>query len=250
MTASFDLSGRLALVTGAGQGNGLAIARGLAGAGARVVLTDINAETVAAAAADIGPPAEGRVLDVRDAAACDALAADLAKAHGGLDILVNNAGVIAWGRLSNPAMRAQWRQIMDVNLDGVFNVTHAHLEALKAKRGCIVNIASMQSFVSAANSVAYTASKGGIAQFTKGLADELSYFGIRVNAIAPGVIETPMIEHVRSSEKHVAPLLARIPLGRLARPEELAGPAVFLCSEAASYVTGVILPVDGGYTAR
>ena len=250
MSISFTLEGRTALVTGAGQGNGRAIAEGLAAAGARVILTDVNAETVDAAARAIGDRAEGRVLDVRDAAACDALAADLMAAHGGLDILINNAGVIAWGRIGNPAMREQWRRIMDVNLDGVFNVTHAMLDALKAKRGCIVNIASLQTFLSAANSVAYTASKGGIGQLTKALADELSFFGIRVNAIAPGVIETPMTERVRADEKHAAPLNARIPLGRMAQPEELAGPVVFLCSDAASYVTGAILPVDGGYTIR
>jgi NAD(P)-dependent dehydrogenase (short-subunit alcohol dehydrogenase family) len=252
VVAERTLEGRVALVTGAGRGNGAAIARGLAAAGARVVVSDVDAALVGASAAAIvaaGGAASGVALDVRDAAACDRLAREIAAAQGPVSILVNNAGVLLRGRLSDPDVRAKWRSTLDVNLDGTFNVTLALVEQIKATRGSVVNVASIQSFAAPPNSAAYSASKGAIAQFTKALANELAPHGARANAIAPGIIETEMTTETRADPERLRQYLTHVPLRRCGLPDELAGPVVFLCSGAASYITGAVLPVDGGYLA-
>jgi NAD(P)-dependent dehydrogenase (short-subunit alcohol dehydrogenase family) len=153
------------------------------------------------------------------------------------------------GKLTDPAVRSNWTRTLDVNLGGPFNMVVAFLEQLKATKGCVLNVASIQSFVATPNSVAYTASKGGVAQLTKALASELAEFGIRVNAIAPGVIATPMTAGTLADPAKIGALLNHVPLRRHAEAHELAGPATFLCSPLASYITGAILPVDGGYLA-
>lgn len=247
-----SLDGRLALVTGAGRGNGRAIAQGLANAGAAVIVTDIDeasALETASLCKDLGVRSWAFRLDVSDASACDALAAQLAKDVGTVDILVNNAGVLLFGRMEEPGARARWEKTQSINVDGPYNLVAAFLEALKASKGCIVNVASIQSFVGGVGNVAYIASKGAVAQLTKALAVELAVHGIRVNAIAPGLIDTPMTNDVQKSEKALKGILARVPMRRIGRPEELQGGVVFLASAAASYITGVILPIDGGYLA-
>lgn len=247
-----EFGGTIVAVTGAGQGNGAAIARGFAGAGATVAVIDRDIGTARAVAegilADQGR-AQAFEVDVADPAACAAFASRLLAACGPVDVLVNNAGILLRGKVTDPAARASWARTLDVNLGGPFNMAVALLDQLKATKGCILNVASIQSFVATPNSVAYTASKGGVAQLTKALASELAEFGIRVNAIAPGVIETPMTAGTLSDPAKTAALLNHVPMRRHAQPGELAGPALFLCSPLASYITGAILPVDGGYLA-
>lgn len=231
------LENKLALVTGAASGIGAGIARAMAEAGARVI------------AADVTPMAGAMsyVLDVTDRAAVDALAATIRAAHGPIDILVNNAGIIRRGKIDDADARAAWDATMAVNLDGMFNVTTGFMDQLKETRGAIVNIGSVQSFVAAPNSAAYTTSKGGVRALTKALAIELSPHGVRVNAIGPGLVATPLNETARQDPNYLAHFKGRIPLGRIGTPEDIAGPAVFLASAMAQWITGVTLPVDGGF---
>jgi NAD(P)-dependent dehydrogenase (short-subunit alcohol dehydrogenase family) len=241
-----DLAGRLALVTGAGRGNGAAIAAGLAAAGARVIATDIDATAAAATAARIGGGAQGFGLDVADAAACAALAGKVG-ALGTLAILVNNAGILLRGRLTDADAAAAWERTMAVNLGGIFNVTTAFVPALKRSRGAVINIASINSFVAPVGAGAYAVSKAGVVQLTRALATELAEDGVRVNAIAPGMIETEMSAATRADPERLGQFMRHIPMRRTGQPEELVGPVLFLASDAASYVTGAVLPVDGGY---
>jgi NAD(P)-dependent dehydrogenase (short-subunit alcohol dehydrogenase family) len=244
------LLGRLALVTGAGRGNGAAIARGLAAAGAEVIVTDIDKDAARAIADSIvaeGGKARGFMLDVTDAESCAKLARDVSLLVGPIRILVNNAGVFLRGNLVAADGRDRWDRTMAVNVQGPFNVTMAFIDQLKLTRGTIVNIASINSYVAQAGSGAYPVSKGALAQFTRALASELAPDGVRVNALAPGLIVTAMTEPTRADPKRLEAFLAHVPMKRAGEPEELAGPVVFLCSDAASYITGAILPVDGGY---
>ena len=244
------LTGRLALVTGGGHGNGAAIARGLAAAGAEVIVTDIDkdaARTIADSIVADGGKARGFALDVTDEEGCRKLAQDLSLLVGPIRILVNNAGIFLRGNLVAPDGRERWDKTMAVNVQGPFNVTMAFIEQLKLTRGTIVNIASINSYVAQAGSGAYPVSKGALAQFTRVLAAELAPDGVRVNALAPGLIATAMTEPTRADARRLEAFLAHVPMRRVGEPEELAGPVVFLCSDAASYITGAILPVDGGY---
>jgi NAD(P)-dependent dehydrogenase (short-subunit alcohol dehydrogenase family) len=247
------LQGRLALVTGAGQGNGRAIALGLSRAGARVVVTDVNATTVAETAELVraeGGTAWSFALDVADAAACLLLADRVAAACGRVDLLVNNAGIIIRENSAHPRATEHWRRTLDVNVHGTFNVTQAFLPALKDGGGAIVNLSSIAAFAGQGGSLGYSPSKGAIKLYTQSLAVELAPFGVRVNALAPGVIATPMTEPTRADPSRLAGFLQRTPMGRVGQPEELVGPVLFLASEAlSSYVTGITLPVDGGFLA-
>jgi NAD(P)-dependent dehydrogenase (short-subunit alcohol dehydrogenase family) len=246
------LAGKRALVTGAGQGNGRAIAAGLAAHGADVVATDIDlaaAERTAAALRGSGCIAHAFQLDVTDAAACQALAQTIAREIGEIAILINNAGIIIREGLDSPRAAENWRRVLDVNLNGVFNVTHAFLESLRKTRGTIVNLGSIASFVGVGATLGYAPSKGGVKLLTQALARDLARDGIRVNAIAPGVIETAMTETTRNDPARIAGFMGRTPMGRVGQPEELVGPVVFLVSEMASYVNGVTLAVDGGFLA-
>jgi NAD(P)-dependent dehydrogenase (short-subunit alcohol dehydrogenase family) len=217
-----------------------------------VAVIDRNGDTARAVVDEIrtsGGRADSYELDVSDADACASFAKALLASNGALDVLVNNAGVLMRGKVTDPAARSNWERTLDINLGGPFNMVIALLEQLKKTKGCILNVASIQSFVATPNSVAYTASKGGVAQLTKALASELAEFGIRVNAIAPGVIATPMTAGTLADPAKTGALLNHVPLRRHAQASELAGPAAFLCSPLASYITGAILPVDGGYLA-
>jgi NAD(P)-dependent dehydrogenase (short-subunit alcohol dehydrogenase family) len=244
------LDGRLALVTGAGSGIGEAIAKAMALAGARLVAVDIDAAAAARTAAALGGGARHYRCDVSDRGECDALAAALGREAGAISILVNNAGIIRRGTVGEPNARADWDATMAVNLDGPYNMVTAFLDALRETKGAIINIGSIQSFVALPNSAAYTTSKGGVRLLTKALAIELSPLGIRVNAIGPGFIATPLNARAREDPSYMANFATRIPMGRIGAPEDIAGPAVFLASDLARYITGVTLPVDGGYLAR
>ena len=237
------LQGKLALITGGGSGIGEGIAKAFAENGARVIVADVNEAGAARVAAETGGEYYG--LDVSNRAACDALAAKV----GPISVLVNNAGIIRRGKLESGTARQDWDATMAVNLDGPYNMVTAFLDQLKTTKGSVINIGSIQSFVALPNSAAYTTSKGGVRALTKALAIELSPQGVRVNAIGPGMIATPLNANARQNPDYMANFAQRIPLGRLGEPADIAGPAVFLASDLARYVTGVTLPVDGGFLA-
>lgn len=237
------LQGQRALITGGGSGIGEGIARKMAEQGAKVIIADWNEQGAARVAGEIG--GTWHKLDVSDRAACDALA----KQVGPISILVNNAGIIRRSTLEEESNRADWDATLAVNLDGPYNMVTAFMDQLKATKGCIINIGSIQSFVALPNSAAYTTSKGGVRMLTKALAIELSPQGVRVNAIGPGMIATPLNEKARQNPDYMKNFKDRIALGRFGTPDDIAGAAVFLASDLAKYVTGVTLPVDGGYLA-
>lgn len=246
------LGGRLALVTGAGQGNGRAIAMGLAKAGARVVVTDINPLTIEQVRDEIraaGGQAWAHVLDVSSNHGCVTLAQQVAAELGQVDLLVNNAGVIFREGIDSPNVLVNFQRTMDINVNGTFNVTYAWLPALRATRGSVINVASIAAFAGMAGAVGYAPSKGAIKLLTQSLAIELAKDGVRVNAIAPGVIETAMTVFTRGTPEVLQKFMLRTPMARVGQAEELIGPVVFLASQMASYVTGVTLAVDGGFLA-
>lgn len=241
------LQGKTALVTGAGSGIGEGIAHGMAKAGARVVAVDIDGAAAKRTMTAIGGHAGHYACDVTDRAACDALAATVHRDIGAVSVLVNNAGIIRRGKVDDATARADWDATLAVNLDGPYNVTTAFLVHLRETKGAVINIGSIQSFVALPNSAAYTTSKGGVRALTKALAIELSPLGIRVNAIGPGMIATPLNAKARQNPDYMKNFTGRIPIGRIGTPDDIAGPAVFLASDLACYITGVTLPVDGGY---
>lgn len=246
----FDLANKKVVVTGAANGNGKAMALGLAGMGAKVVLADIDLENLQEVREEIiqaGGTAEAFELDISSRDACNRFAEQVRECVGDIDVLVNNAGVLRRVTFDQDEAYDALELTLSINVHGTYNLSRAFLGSLKATRGNIVNVASIQSFVAAKTAHTYAVSKGAVAQLTKTLAAELAEYGIRVNAIAPGMIETAMSKVTRSDEQTYKSFLTHVPMARSADPVELVGPVAFLSSEAASYVTGVILPVDGGY---
>ena len=251
------LEKHLAVVTGAASGIGQAIATGFAREGARVVLLDVNENGAAETAKQIreaGGVALSFAVDVTERENCKTIANKIAAEIGQVSILVNNAGINRRNAFTAEAdaVIRDWEDIMAINLNGVFNVTHAFLEPLRASKGRIVNIASIQSFVHVRtpNSPAYTTSKHAVLGFTRALAAELGKEGVRVNAIGPGFIETPLNAQVRAANPELAKtFIAHTPLGRAGSAEDIVGPAIFLASDLAAYVTGTIVMADGGYRA-
>ena len=249
------LEGHIAAVTGGGSGIGRAIALGYAGEGAKVVVLDVNVETAAQTERMVlerGGKAWSFRLDVARRDDCRNLAGKIGDKIGQISVLVNNAGINRRNAFTaDPeAVIQDWQDIMSVNLDGVFNVTHAFLGQLRATKGRIINIGSIQSFVHVRtpNSPAYTTSKHGVLGFTRALAAELGKDGVRVNAIGPGLIETPLNEKVRATQPELVKIfLDHTPLGRAGKPEDVVGPAIFLASALSDYVTGSIIMADGGY---
>lgn len=247
------LDGDVAVVTGAAQGNGAAIARGLATSGAAVLLCDMNVEGAKAEAEAIrsaGGRAEGFALDVTDRSACRAFAAHAETVFGKVSILVNNAGITRRTAPDDSNFLNDLDAQIAVNLAGTAQMVVAFLPQLKATGGRVVNLGSIASFVGYRNSASYAASKGGVIQLTKALACDLAADGVRVNGIAPGVIATPMTEGTRANPEAMARFMAHTPMGRVGEPDELVGPVLFLASRLSSYVTGTMLPVDGGYLAN
>jgi NAD(P)-dependent dehydrogenase (short-subunit alcohol dehydrogenase family) len=249
------LEHHIAVVTGAASGIGRAIAAGYAREGAQVALLDVNEQGAANAAQEIrdaGGLASHFRLDVTRREDCVAIAKRIGEQVGRPSILVNNAGINRRNAFTADASAVikDWEDIIAINLNGVFNVTHAFLESLRASKGRIVNIASVQSFVHVRtpNSPAYTTSKHGVLGFTRALAAELGKDGVRVNAIGPGLIETPLNAAVRANNPELMKIfMDHTPLGRAGTPEDIVGPAIFLASDLSAYVTGSIVMADGGY---
>ena len=241
------LDGQVALVTGASRGIGEAIAIALAKAGAKVVgtaTTEAGADRITKAIADAGGQGAGRVLDVRDAAACTALVEAVAAQVGPVSILVNNAGITR----DNLLMRMkdeEWDDIQSTNLKSAFLLSRAVLRGMmKARAGRIVNVSSVVGHTGNPGQANYAAAKAGLAGFTKSLAREIGSRGITVNCVAPGFIETDMTRAL--TEEQVKKLVENVPLGRLGRVEDVAGAVLYLVSPQAAYVTGSTLHVNGG----
>ncbi len=245
----FDLNGKVALVTGAHRGLGFAIGKGLAQAGATVVLNGRQPEPLAAAAktlADAGLRASTAVFDVTDAPAVGRAVAGILESYGRLDVLVNNAGI----QRRNPLVdftRKDWDDIIATNLTAPFLVSQAVLPAMIVRKaGKIIHIASLLSDLARPTIVPYTAAKGGVRQLTRGMAVELAPHGIQVNAIAPGYFATEMNRALLDNAEFNAWVCKRTPAGRWGEPDEIAGLAVFLASPASNYMTGQMLVIDGG----
>ena len=249
----FSLSGRLALVTGASRGIGRALAEGLAVAGADLVLTARNGDALEEVASEIrgrGRRAEAIVADVADLASLEAMDADLVSRGLLPRILINNAGVEEV-RPSVDVDEALWDRIMDTNLKGAFFAATRFARRLGEANhpGCILNVCSLTSLVGVPTAVPYTSSKSGLLGMTRALSAEWARAGIRVNAIGPGYFRTDLTEVFYQDAAWREAMLAKIPQGRFGDLGDLVGASVFLCSDAAAYVTGQMLMVDGGYSA-
>jgi NAD(P)-dependent dehydrogenase (short-subunit alcohol dehydrogenase family) len=244
------LENKLTLITGAAQGLGYATALGMAREGAHVIAADLDTERLGALVQAIeagGGRVQAEAIDVTDRDAVAHWARSVEDRLGAVDVLVNNAGISGRGRIDDLGAPQLWDRLLQVNLDGVFNVTHAFVPALKQTRGNIVNLCSITGFVSGISSAGYVASKGAIRSFTQVLARELAPFGVRVNAVAPGFMLTDLVKHQLEKPGGTDWYMKRAPMGRGGEPDEIVGPILFLTSAMASYVTGVILPVDGGF---
>lgn len=248
---SFDLTGQVALVTGASRGIGAALAKGLAQAGAEIILAARTETALGEVAAEItasGGRAHAEAVDVADSASVEALFARLASTGRIPTILINNAGT----EQVAPALEvtdALWDRIVGVNLKGAFNVAKAFARTLSGQPGAIVNLCSLSSEVGIPTAVPYTSSKSGLAGMTRALAAEWAPLGIRVNGLGPGYFGTEMTETFFAADEWQQAMLARIPQRRFGELGDLTGAAIFLCSPASAYVTGQILYVDGGYLA-
>ena len=249
-----ELDGRIALVTGAASGIGLATARRLAEEGAILVLADRDAARLPAALAELaGGPHLSSILDVTDEDGWTALSADVEARYGRLDILVNNAGFGTFRSIAETTL-TQWRSILAVNLDSVFLATRAFLPLLAKSEagGAIVNMSSIRGIAGGVNAASYCAAKGGVRLLTKAIALECAALGnrVRANSIHPGHIVTPLTAAAHADEATHRMLLADIPVGRMGTAEEIADAILFLASDRSRYMTGAELVVDGGSTAQ
>lgn len=248
-----NLKNKVVLITGARRGMGKSHAIALAKQGAKVVVTDINQDDCQKVVDEIknfNGEAIAFKLDVSNKSEVDSVVAEIVKKFGQLDILINNAGIVQFKPFLELS-EEDWDKTIDINLKGEFLCAQAAARVMKEKGGgVIVNIASVamgQQGIGMPNIAHYCASKGGIAAMTEALATELAPFNIRVNAIAPGMIETPMIDVVKSDPKMLEAMLQRVPLKRVGRPEEVSELVVFLASDSSSYMTGAVVVIDGGW---
>jgi NAD(P)-dependent dehydrogenase (short-subunit alcohol dehydrogenase family) len=247
-----DFAGKVVLVTGAASGMGAATAREFSAAGARVLVVDRNAELAVQVASDISadPPLIG---DVSDSSFCQQAVATAVEHYGCLDILVNAAGIIVRAD-GLGTTDEQWQRIMNVNVNGVFYMSRAAVSVMKEQgSGAVVNFGSIWGEVGAAGVMAYCASKGAVHQITRAMALDHVKDGIRINAVCPGEVNTPMLTSERSAPVNAEMMQAladSVPMGRLAAPVEIARVVLFLSSDAASYMTGAMVNVDAGFTAR
>lgn len=243
------LSGKTAVVTGGARGLGSAIATGLAAEGAHVVVADRNTDAADELVAQIkaaGGSAAAETLDISDRQAVMAFGSRMVAQYGKIDVLVNNAGIAPVVKLDDPNLMQMWDKVIDVNLNGQWDVTVALLPAMKHAGASLIFIASIAAFTAPRSSAAYGASKHAIRSLVQYFARELGPLGVRVNALAPGRMKSDLMT---ASGPAAEKFLERVPLGRNGETHEIAGPAVFLASDMSSYVTGVTIPVDGGFLA-
>ncbi|MBS0219555.1 MAG: glucose 1-dehydrogenase [Proteobacteria bacterium] len=250
----FDLTGRVAVITGGNGGIGLGMAKGMATAGATIVVAGRDAKKNAAAVKELeglGAVASAIAVDVLKEDSCRALIADTVKAYGRLDILVNNAGMSIRKQPEQYTLD-EWRTVLDSNLTSAFLCSHAAYPAMKqGGRGKIVNIGSMMSIFGAPFAAAYAASKGGMVQMTKAMATAWAKDNIQVNAILPGWIDTALTRRARQEVQGLhESVLKRTPAGRWGIPDDFAGIAVFLAATASDFITGAAITVDGGFSVQ
>ena len=244
-----QLSGKTAVVTGGGRGLGSAIATAMASEGAHVLVVDRNREAADDVVAQIkasGGSASAEAMDISDREAVMGFGGRTSKQYGKIDVLVNNAGIAPRIRLNDPNLMQMWDQVINVNLTAQWNVTIALLPALRHAGASVIFVSSIAGFTAPRSSAAYGASKAGIRSLVQYFARELGPVGGRANGLAPGRMKSDLMT---VSGEAGAKFLQRVPLGRVGETQEIAGPALFLASDMSSYVTGVTIPVDGGYLA-
>jgi 3-oxoacyl-[acyl-carrier protein] reductase len=244
---SVNLKGKVALVTGAGRGIGKAIAQGLADCGAIVAVNDIDAKTAALTATILSGENKAYIADVGNAGEVESMIDKVMDDWERLDILINNAGIEPHSSILEMTDE-QWQSTINVNLNAAFYTSRAAGRIMRERgEGAIVNIASIAGHnIPLRNRSSYVASKAGMIGFTRECAREFAAYGIRVNAVCPGVIETEMTQHLRQNTEQMAKWLADIPQGRLGQPDDVVGLVLFLCSDAARYLTGQAINIDGG----
>jgi len=250
MSAAVDLTGKTAVVTGGSRGIGLAIARAMVDAGAKVMIASRSAESVDRAVKDLGGATCGFAADVSKEADVTALAKAASEQLGRVDILVNNAGINPYYNRTEHTPLAEWQHIIDVNLTGVFLCTQAFGQTMLGQgKGSIVNVTSVAAHSGLTRGAAYCAAKAGVEAMAKSLTKDWAVRGVRVNNIAPGYVKTDLTEGLAANDTLRAIIETRTPMARLAEPHEMAGAVVFLASDAASYISGATIAVDGGWLA-
>ena len=241
------LNGKIAIVTGGSTGIGRATAEKYLEYGAEVIIANRSAETGRMTAEELG--CDFVQCDVAEYEQVEALVEATVEEYGRLDVMVNNAGIGRVGTVEDMSLE-DWHDVMRINLNGVMHGTRAALPQLTESDGCVVNIASIYGLVAGPSATAYATAKGGIVNFTRSVAVDYAKQSVRVNSICPGFVDTPMTEPAFGDEEFYEYVHGQTPMGRVAQPEEIAGLAMFLASEEASYITGANIPVDGGWTAQ